>query len=116
MDMLLCDERKQQLTAALEGLEHSELPIEQWWHEVHKVVRASVERWRQWRPYVDHTHVDVLVRESTVHQLALGAVEFLEEKGSVYSSVKQLYRCITSCCAYKIRIGRINFKVTRWCV
>ena len=81
--------------AGLEGVADSRhqsyLPADEWCSGVHKAVRAEGGRWRLLRPQTGCTHLDVLVRESTVHRLAAAATEFVEERGLIYGPVKQSY-------------------------
>ena len=62
VDMLSCDEGIQALLAVLEGMQRSDLHVEQWREATHRAMRSVGERWRQWRPQVGRTHLDVLVR------------------------------------------------------
>ena len=64
-------------------------------------------------PQVGRTHLDVLVRESTVHCLASAGAEFLEERGLLASSVKQ---SCGSWYSFKTRMVMISFGQSKECV
>ena len=80
VDMLSCEEGSRAISLVLEEIQVSELQVEEWWEAAHMAVRLAGEKWRQSRPQVGRTHLDILVRESTIHRLASGAAEFLEEE------------------------------------
>ena len=94
--MLSCEEGVEPLRQILDVWSKREwskrdLPAEEWWQGVHGELQGSGERWRQFRPSAGFGHLDILVPQSTVHRLAPGAWEFLEERGLSCSSVQQPY-------------------------
>ena len=110
--MLSCEEGVVSLGGVLARWSQSHIAND-WWDGVHKAVRAVGER-RQQRPQTGYMHLDVLVRENSVHRLAAGATVF-STKNEVWF-VAPLNNHINSWCGSLMRIGRTSSARNSWSV